>query len=287
MRGNNLWFEELTGFSEGSGDRVRSRLALEGDTLTSSVNGRSMKCGRLEMPTLADLRARVAAVNLPGDELLVEEVIADVRDLHVDPLNAGAVFQVASQFNLLEMVSPDVSPEAGIGIYENDPTQGPACAIACGAGTIFRNYFVPVNGHVGQTELHQIDCLTDLGAELGNGEHSFWRMRNGYVEPSADSLKLISGLLFVQDENERDELRELLRVGIQLDTEVTLRDAGHTVSQVYCSTLPVAYSPHPAQEWSSFARLVLEAAYEATFLAALLNSMKTGNRRLYLTWLGG
>ncbi len=52
------------------------------------------------------------------------------------------MFQVASQFNLLEMISPNVTPDDGIGIYENDPTQGPACAIACGAGTIYRNYLV-------------------------------------------------------------------------------------------------------------------------------------------------
>lgn len=48
----------------------------------------------------------------------------------------GSLFQVASQFNVLEMVSPDVGPEAGVTIYENDHTQGPACAIACPAGTV-------------------------------------------------------------------------------------------------------------------------------------------------------
>ncbi|MCK5683507.1 hypothetical protein KAJ27_05280 [bacterium] len=51
------------------------------------------------------------------------------------------MFQVASQFNLLEMVSPGVTPEEGVGRYEHDHTQGPACAIACGVGTIYRNYF--------------------------------------------------------------------------------------------------------------------------------------------------
>lgn len=48
----------------------------------------------------------------------------------------GSLFQVASQFNVLEMVSPNVGPEAGITIYENDHTQGPACAIACPAGAV-------------------------------------------------------------------------------------------------------------------------------------------------------
>lgn len=68
----------------------------------------------------------------------------DVRSLHTDGRNAGAVFQVASQFNALEMVGPDVRPEDGVTRYASDPTQGPACAISCPAGTVFRNYLCQV-----------------------------------------------------------------------------------------------------------------------------------------------
>jgi transposase len=50
------------------------------------------------------------------------------------------------QFNLLEMTSPSVSPEHGVTRYQDDHTQGPACAIAAGAATIYRNYFAPVGG---------------------------------------------------------------------------------------------------------------------------------------------
>jgi hypothetical protein len=281
------WFDELTGFQEITDYGVRSRLVLEGDTLTSTVNGRSMKCGLLDTPTLDELRAQVQELPRPSGQLQVREIVGDVVALHLDPANAGAVFQVASQFNLLEMVSPEVTPEAGIGIYEKDGTQGPACAIACGAGTIYRNYFVPVAGEPGQSEFRQIDCLADLGTGLGNDDYGFWVMRNGYALPSAEGLKEIDGLLFVQNEAQRDVIRALLRVGIHSGTEVTLCDAGHTVTQVYCSALPVAYAGHSRQDWADFARLVLEAAYEATFLAAILNLARTGNARLYLTWLGG
>lgn len=64
---------------------------------------------------------------------------------------------------------------------------------------------------------------------------------------------------------------------------MTLPGAGHLVSQVYASALPVGYSPHSASDWEPFARLVLEAAYEATLLAAAL----TPERRVFLTLLGG
>ena len=73
-------------------------------------------------------------------------VTGDVQQMHQSPENAGALFQVASQFNLLEMVSPTVTPEDGVTRYQHDRTQGPACAIAAGAATIYRNYFAPVGG---------------------------------------------------------------------------------------------------------------------------------------------
>jgi hypothetical protein len=82
-------------------------------------------------------------------------------------------------------------------------------------------------------------------------------------------------------------LRSLLRVGIQWDTQVTLRGCEHKVTQTYCSALPVAYSYHPANLWQDFARLVLEASYEATICAAILNRQSTGNNHVFLTLLGG
>jgi hypothetical protein len=71
----------------------------------------------------------------------VSVVTGDVRQMHRSPENAGALFQVASQFNLLEMTSYNVTPEQGVTRYKDDHTQGPACAIAAGAATIYRNYF--------------------------------------------------------------------------------------------------------------------------------------------------
>lgn len=59
------------------------------------------------------------------------------------------------------------------------------------------------------------------------------------------------------------------------------------VTQVYCSALPVAYSGIPTAEWTNFASLILEAAYEATVLTAVLNAARGGSRRLLLTQIGG
>ena len=219
--------------------------------------------------------------------LSLREVIGDVTALHADESNAGGLFQVASQFNLLEMTGPDVTPEMGVGRYENDHTQGPACAIAAGAGTIYRNYFAEVNGQVGQSSHNQIDCLADLGTALGNSGQKLWKMRNGYAMPTEPGLIEISSRLNGASEEEIDRLRQLLRIGIQWNTQVTMNNLKHTVTQAYCSALPVGYSELPSDLWEPFARLVLEAAYEATICTAILNSLNTGNNRVFLTLVGG
>ncbi len=212
--------------------------------------------------------------------------------LHANPANAGAVFQVASQFNLLEMVSPSVTPEQGIGIYENDPTQGPVCAIACGAGTIYRNYFVPLDGQIGQTASKQVDCLAEVGEALGNTNGRLWKTKNGYALPTAEGLKEIDSKLGAMSEAELDKLRSKLKIGVQWDTQVTLSDSEnrgceHLVTQAYCSAVPVAYSGLSSRWWERSARLILEAAYEATLAAAVLNAAKSGNKSVYLTLLSG
>jgi hypothetical protein len=285
------WFEKLTGFREESPSQVRQNMSLDGETLTSLVNSKVMVCGRLETPSLAELRDRVSSVqrgkNYVDGRLAVREVIANVQDLHLDISNAGSLFQVASQFNLLEMVSPGKTPENGVGIYEDDHTQGPACAIAAGAGTIYRNYFVPVNGETGQSKNNQIDCLAELAISLGNSDNRLWQMRNGYALSTREGLNEISNRLRAIGENELDELRKLLRIGIQWDTQVTLKESTHRISQAYCSALPVAYSSHSADLWEPFARLVLEASYEATICSAILNWHESGNNRAFLTLLGG
>lgn len=256
------------------------------------VNGTTWQCGTLDIMSLADLRTASADVRTSSADVShgpgqIREMVANIRTVHRDPSAAGALFQVASQFNLLEMAAPDVTPERGVGIYERDLTQGPACAVAAGAGTIYRNYFVPVNGRTGQTADNQIDCLADVGRMLGNAEGRLWRMVNGYMLPTAAGLEEISTVLAGWDERRVDQLRGSLRVGLHRGVSVTLPGCHHTVHQIYCSALPVAYADPPASLWEPLARRILEAACEATLSAAMQTAAVSGNRRLYLTLLGG
>jgi hypothetical protein len=282
------WFERITGFREGGYDATRAKLSIVEGRLHSRNSSRTCFVGQLETPRLAELRLRAADLVSGQGTTRVSCVRGDVRRMHADGANAGALFQVASQFNLLEMVSAAVTPEQGVTRYEWDATQGPACAIAAGAGTIYRNYFAPADGQFGQREDRQIDCLRDIGTALGNEQGRFWQMRNGYCLTTDEGLASIDHQLSSMGPAQLDELRGRLRIGVHWDVEVTDDGAGHSVSQAFCSALPVSYNRirNPAN-WARFATLVLEATYEATLLSAMLNVQRHGSPLVYLTRVGG
>lgn len=96
-----MWFEQLTGFEEQSPENVRKKLSVQGETLISLVDGQKWTCGHLELPTLQELKSRAPLLSSFQDKIQVREVVANVQDLHVNPENKGALFQAASQFNLL------------------------------------------------------------------------------------------------------------------------------------------------------------------------------------------
>lgn len=285
------WFERLTGFREDGYAATRRRLAVEGDELISTVNGKRYGIGELTLPTVAGLRSRA---NLErGQRSSVRPMVGEARSLHSDPEFEGALFQVASQFNVLEMTSQHVTPEEGVTRYAWDATQGPACAIAAGAATIFRNYFAPVGDQIGQSAERQIDTLAGLGAALseltGIAVPELWTMSNGYALCTRQGLAAIGALLDDASEDLRDDLRGYLAIGVHRDVEVTDLDGPprRLVSQAFCSALPLGYSPLPSGQWAPFARLVLEAAYEATLLTAAERAGAGGSNIVLLTRVGG
>lgn len=219
------WFEKLTGFRETSYDDTRAKLKVEGSQLQSLINGKSYGIGELELVPLQALREKVkSAGGLPG-QLKVSVVTGDVRQMHQSPENAGALFQVASQLNLLEMVSPTVTPEDSVTRYQHDRTQGPACAIAAGAATIYRNYFAPMDGSDGQTTERQFDGLANLGEALGKALNqpveALWEMQNGYALCTRAGLDTVSENLGALQPKQVDILRGKLCIGVHRDVEVT------------------------------------------------------------------
>jgi hypothetical protein len=282
-----MWFKKLTGFTEKSPEQVRRNFIIDGTDFISKINNERFTFGSLDTPTLLQLKKKSPSIESYQGKIQVREIVANVEELHCNIDNANALFQAASQFNLLEMISPNITPEQGIDRYEFDHTQGPVCAIACGAGTIFRNYFVTIENQTGQTSNNQIDCLDLIGKEFENDKLNLWKMQNGYALITKEGLLTINNKICKLSFNERETLKEKLKVGIQWNTEVTKSKTRHKVSQIYCSALPVAYCQHRTKYWEHFARVILEATYEATLYSALINLEKNKCNLVYLTLVGG
>merc|ERR1711959_645107 len=67
-------------------------------------------------------------------------------------------------------------------------------------------------------------------------------------------------------------------------------DTEQIVTQVYGSACSIPYSGNHEALWEPFARLVLEASYEATLLCSVLTACRHGSpasNRVFLTALGG
>lgn len=282
-----MWFEKLMGFEETEAEQLRNNIDVVGNRLVSRANKREYVFGELEIPSLEVLRTRASKVDGYSTSIKIAEQIENIQNTHQDRSNHQSVIQVASQFNLLEMMSPNRTPEDGVGIYEYDATQGPACAIACGAGTIYRNYFVQVDGQTGQTSSKQIDCLDLIAIEFNNDKHKHWEMRNGYALLTRSGLRSVNEKIEQMSKTEREYLEGKLKIGIQWDAEVTIGDSRNRITQLYCSALPISYLDIETELWAVFAQLILDACYEASFYIALENYERTGNNKVFLTLIGG
>ncbi|CAK0862964.1 unnamed protein product, partial [Prorocentrum cordatum] len=275
------------------------------------ASGAEYGIGEFRTPSLGQLReaARrqiqdpkvVQAAGLRGP-LRVEHSFNDAAELHRRPENRLALFQVASQTNCLSLVSPTSTPEMGVTAYIDDRSQGPCCAIACGAGTVFRNYFAQVPGggakQVGQSQDRQLNCLEELCEELGSESNGYFEVRGGFTLASDAGLQDLNAKLAGLDEEGLDHLRSRLRVGVHEDVEVTsyhwgcslLRDPEQLVTQVFTSVCSVAQSGNEPALWQPLARLTLEATYEAALWAAVLSAIRNkgahGSLRVYLTTVG-
>jgi len=280
------WFEERFGFKERSYKDTHRQFEFADGILTSKVNGANFHVGAFETPSLEELRDRLGVARADDlGSLSFENVTGAAKTLHLDPINAGAVFQVASQFNCLEMNEPGARPEDGVTRYYCDATQGPACALACPAATVYRNYFV--NDGRGQAGKVQIDCLAGVADLLENAKERHWKMVNGYCMPDSSGGIARASARIKADPALAERVQAALRVGVHWDTEV--KGGSHRVCQVFSSALPVAYAKSVrSNDWAPFACAVLDATYVATLtVATLLAAQRQERVKVFLTAVGG
>ncbi len=293
-----VWFDKVFGFHEMCADRthstVRSNLGLTQRNerkILIDRQGKEYDTGVPVMISTGDLCEKIEKRTTSHSlgHLTYKEISGDIKLFHLNPRLANSLFQVASQFNALEMSHPTYTPEMGITIYKDDRTQGPACAMACPYGTLYRNYFSMPGGKP-QTIHSQINTLDILTARLGlEGLLTF---ENGYVFPKSVAAATEIEKRISQSGTFREDVLRLVKYFIQYDTPV-VDDNGiekHKVSQIYCSALPVAYSDGKLSNTicPNFIRMILHAVYQATFACAVDLALKRNERvKVFLTRVGG
>ena len=318
------WFKATFGFEECSYNETKQQFKLSSDgmELTSLSNNRKFHVGLFEVLSHKDLHerkvkvkdgaGRLANTGVDLGGLSFSNISGTVESLIQNIDNEGSVFQAASQFNCLEMVGPGVRPEDGITRYKFDRTQGPACALACPAGTLYRNYFV--NKGRGQAAPgNQINTLDTVEKILGDTNHSkkgsvYWHVKNGYCMPLTNCSMSALNKRLEGDATLAQKIQDNLKVGVHWDTEVekqpkwkrcqnsdkwvsevdseTLK---HNVCQVYVSACPVAYTKSTrSTDWEPFASLILKSCYESTLEVANILALQRGKRvKVFLTQVGG
>jgi len=323
------WFSRIYGFHEMMNlntSNVRSSMSL----VLKKINNRDHMCLRCSdgksgtqifdagIPLykstgvlLSEAQQKISSK--PPMGITYREIFADVKNLHANKSLAGSLFQVASQFNTLEMITPEHTPEMGITIYEQDRTQGPICAMACPSGTIYRNYF-SISGHHPQTETNQINTLQTIIDKFKQpGYQVNFVIKNGYILPETieDSNKL-NGLL--TNTLALEQMASDVMYAIQEDVPVLLNtseDKQHSVSQIYCSGFPLNYSLttttltgllHPGEQaiiksqggvgWYAYMnrkliKMITTAMYTATLSHAVNMTITQGKRvKVFLTLVG-
>lgn len=283
------WFLCAFGFKEQSYFQTKSIFQkMMQDEYNTHLNG--IQIGQFELLNKKQLQDRLLTIPMVFNNgcITLENIIDDIHAIHQNPLkSANATIQVASQFNCLEMVNPNRTPENGITDYQFDKTQGPICAMAAPAGLAYRNYLY--NG--GQTNLNQIDMTADLLRYLQTFDPTiYWNMQNGYlIFDNEENLRKINRVLF-NNPNIKKNAKNLIQSGSHINQGVFIQyqEYQHIVNHVYCSGLPITYNKLPVDIWDALSEIFLETMYENTLMIAYMNNLRSGqNRPCYLTQVGG
>jgi hypothetical protein len=225
------------------------------------------------------------SVIVGGDPVLRNRV--DVGANQANVVNNDAVFQIASNFNALEMVSKDNLLERGIEEYCDDWTQGPFASISATPGLIYRAYYLFYDPTTDPLAWRQT-----CGCQLNLLEKLPLRVTNGYLDLSEVKFEKDVPVL-----TERD--KENILVGVHRDIQVThgfvlnpcdnherLDKKDQVVSQVFTAALDLGNANRHLKD-SPRAQLLaqdlLNAAYEGTLRAAFVE----GKKKVFLTLVGG
>jgi len=305
---NNLdkdWFEDYFGFNELEKiieylPKIEKSLRYDtkkpGDyskNISFIIDNTKFEVGDFGILSFSELK-KLQTIEEPKPDskgLKYDFIKGDISELiNIVSDSENAVFQAASQFNLLEMSDPSITPKHGISIYKTDNTQGPRVALSSPTGTFFRNYLLSKI-----TNIDQIDQINTLNGvleslnfkEIDDSSHVLntqYVYKNGYVYINTTDVDFKDTIL-------EEIFNDNLKVGIHLNTPL-LSDYNKKVCQVYCSALPISYwmgySDENLKKIKLFAIKLLKYAYKCTMQVAVNKiTIEKPRSTVYLTAVGG
>lgn len=218
------------------------------ENISFKINDKSFAVGDfscLPLPALKEKTKKLGQYNnstkliyqyIPGD---ISEIISKITEDDI------VVVQAASQFNLLEMRAPEITPANGITGYITDNTQGPRVALSSPAGTLFRNYAVWNGTSQINTQINTlIGVMKELGLELSGNYDS---NGDGSAPAEIGQYSYVNGYLYINPFSIQDAIKlptfqkkmdDNLRVGIQWNTP-SIHNPNIKLCQVYSSGLPL------------------------------------------------
>jgi len=257
--------------------------------LENLKTGERWNCGTLTLPNLAELRSASSVTGGTGRGTLnvlcapERPSALDVGFLQSKPENRNAVFQVASNFNALELMSKsDERAMTEIGSYVFDMTQGPFASISASPGLVLRHYypFYDESTEPWQWRQHfdgqQVELLRDTSLKV----------KNGYLDLEPNSLQEPLAIETLRVATHRDI--QVAFGAVQGSHHVLVGDPEQRVDQVFTATADLAntnldlFRKHPDTVKQTIQTL-LNAAYEATIRAAIAAE----RQRVFLTLIGG
>lgn len=285
------WFHSAFGFIEKCQtisdyhETFKKMYSLYEIGLKKKING--IDIGDFKLINLLYIKTFLPQINRIG-KVKINNIIADVIELHKNQDINNCTIQVASQLNCLEMINSEIIPEHGITIYQNDRTQGPLCVMCTPGGIAYRSYIY------GQSYCNQIDMSKNLLKYLKELNPDInWTVINGYLK--IDSIMMLQKINKTLGQNSeiKNNARNQILAGMHNDLGVYINNDlyNYCVNHVLCSGLPISYHTgelSKAHIWGLLAEIFLEAYYELTLLIACYNNNRIGtNKKCYLTKIGG
>ena len=283
---DSTWFFNTFGFNEDENYHINRT------KLKNHLNIVDIKDGKLEFYNLSRIKHDIIELDIEyvtnssfNAPITFEHIIGDIIDLQKNLENNDASFQIASQFNCLEMIDQYVSPIDGITNYYKDKTQGPLAVICTPYALAWRNYVFKDYTHESQ-----IDMTHDLLSYFQTINLSIsWHVINGYLIIDEDNLNKINEILKI--EVLYNNAKEYVVVCMQRNVNVILNGVYYnTISHIFCSGIPLSYYPNNMinkNDWNLLSMLILETQYELTMLCSIYNNiLKNNNQPLFLTKIG-